>query len=243
MPDQVVTAVNASIFSFLWNKKPERLARVSVTQRTSCGGLGLIDVQRKIQSLHVLWVRHLVTHPTCPSTFFFRLYLSAAFAGPSVQQILLLPEAFDTALKLLPSFYRSVMAAWFGFHRRLEQDQVVLVGERGPPCPLGSLTASYAYEQLSCLNRPDHRCLAKYRSWNLSVHWQTVWSNLQLWRLPMLYCPRLIVCLTLAFACRLLVIVVHPRPSFICSPYVLLHCDWLLGTSPWYVGFSTQHLS
>ena len=53
MPDQVVTAVNANIFSFLWKKKPERLARVSVTQRTSHGGLGLIDMQRKIQSLHV----------------------------------------------------------------------------------------------------------------------------------------------------------------------------------------------
>ena len=160
MPDQVVTAVNASIFSFLWKKKPERLARVSVTQRSSHGGLGLVDVEGKIQSLHVLWVRRLVTHPTCPSTFFFRLY----FAGRSIQQILLLPEASDTTLKLLPPFYRSVMAAWFGFHRRLEQDQVVIVGARGPPCSLRSLTASYAYEQLSCLNCPDHRCLAKYRS-------------------------------------------------------------------------------
>ena len=135
-----------------------------------------------MQSLHVLWVRRLVTHPTCASTFFFRLYLRAAFAGRSIQQILLLPEASDTALKLLPPFYRSVMAAWFGFHQRLEQDQVVIVGAHGPPCSLGSLTASYAYEQLSCLNCPDHRCLDKYRSWNLSVEWRTVWSNLQLWR-------------------------------------------------------------
>ena len=74
------------------------------------------------------------------------------------------------------------MAAWFGFHQRLEQDQVVIVGVRGPPCSLASLTTSFAYEQFSCLNRPDHRCLAKYSSWNLSMEWQTVWSNLQLWR-------------------------------------------------------------
>ena len=44
----MVTAVNASIFSFLWKKKPERLARVSVTQRSSHGGLGLVDVEGKI---------------------------------------------------------------------------------------------------------------------------------------------------------------------------------------------------
>ena len=54
MPDSIVSRINSHAYSFIWNKKREWLARTTVTQRPSQGGLGLVDLKRKISALHVL---------------------------------------------------------------------------------------------------------------------------------------------------------------------------------------------
>ena len=106
IPPDILTAINTRVFSFIWQKKREWLARSSVTQRCSLGGLGLVDVQRKINSLHALWVRRLVEHEHLPWVYFFRRHLTIAFSGCSLDRILLLPSAPKCALAALPPFYR-----------------------------------------------------------------------------------------------------------------------------------------
>ena len=58
LPSTILQAINTRIFSFIWNQKREWLARSSITQRSSQGGLSLIDVQRKVLSLYIDLARH-----------------------------------------------------------------------------------------------------------------------------------------------------------------------------------------
>ena len=182
LPSDILRAINSRIFSFIWQKKREWLARSSVTQRCSQGGLGLIDVQRKVKSLHVLWVRRLVEHEHLPWAFFFQRHLNIAFSGSSLDRILLMPTAPKCALDALPPFYRSVTVSWFALTRRLENAEIVVNGPGSSFCPLRSLTASFAYRALGASQRSQHRCVEKFQSWGFSVVWQQVWSGLNLWR-------------------------------------------------------------
>ena len=93
MPDSTVSRINSRAYSFIWNKKREWLARTTVTQRPSQGGLGLVDLKRKISALHVMWICHLVEHSALSLLFYFKHYLQAAFAGRTVDQILMLPKS------------------------------------------------------------------------------------------------------------------------------------------------------
>ncbi|CAB3986639.1 Transposon TX1 uncharacterized 149 kDa [Paramuricea clavata] len=87
IPEAIIKAVNGEIFPFVWRKKREWLARSSVTQRPNQGGLGVVDVYRRMLSLHVLWVKRLIFRPNLPLTSFFSQYLTRAFPGRSVHQI------------------------------------------------------------------------------------------------------------------------------------------------------------
>ena len=127
MPDSVVHSVNSRLFSFVWKKKRQWLARSSVTQRPSQGGLGVIDLDRKIGAIHAMWVRRLVLEGDLPSLHFFKHHLRVAFAGHPVHQILLLTAPSKIALALLPPFYRSVISAWFRLSRREENGELVIV--------------------------------------------------------------------------------------------------------------------
>ena len=182
IPDQVIRNINSRLFSFVWKRKQEWLARSSVTQQSSRGGLGIVDVPRKVASLHVLWVRRLVYSPDLPWFYFFRYFLRRAFAGRPLQQILLILSPSCTSMALLPPFYRSVMHSWFRLSRTFDAGEIVLRGHGSSSCPLKSLSARFAYQAFSQMDRTEHRCVEKFRSWGLTVHWKTVWPNLHLWR-------------------------------------------------------------
>lgn len=182
MPGHVQQRINSRIFSFVWQRRRERLARASVTQRTCRGGLNVVDLQRKISAFHCMWVRRLVEDRHHVSTFFFRYYLRAAFAGRTIEQILLLNAPSQTALNILPPFYRSVMASWFRLSRRVENETIFVGHSDASSRSLDTLSVRFVYEQLSRADRREHRCVEKYRSLGLVVDWSTVWSNLNLWR-------------------------------------------------------------
>ena len=63
----------------------------------------------------------------------------------------------------------------------MENGTIFVEGHR-TSCPLSSLTVQFVYRQLLRLHCPVHRCVERYRSWGLVVEWDTVWSNLHLWR-------------------------------------------------------------
>ena len=225
MSSMVRKAVSSTAFSFLWNGKSERVARSSLTQPSSAGGLNVVDLDHKISAFHVIRVRRLAQAPDNPSLFFFSHALRVAFAGRSLQQILLLPAPSQTAMNLLPPFFRSVMMAWFRLSRRLENGNIVVDGS-GSVVPLASLSVRLAYRQFSHLAPEDHRCVAKFREWGIPVEWSSVWSNLHLWRFvrPVRDTNWLIAHGVLPTADRLIRFGVRIHPSCHCGqPESLVH--------------------
>ena len=61
VPKVVIHHINKILFPFVWNKKREWMARSSVTQPLADGGLGVVDVARKISSLRVIWLRRFLS--------------------------------------------------------------------------------------------------------------------------------------------------------------------------------------
>ena len=182
LPDQFLQRINTSVFSFVWKRKREWLARSSVMQRPTLGGLGVVDVKRKIRSLHVLWIRRFVEHQNLPWAFFFKRYLTIAFAGQKIEQILLLKAAPKSALASLPPFYRSVLESWFSLSRSSDGEEIVITGPGSSSCQLLSLTARFAYHVFSTNERTQHRCVEKFQSWGLAPDWRGVWASLHFWR-------------------------------------------------------------
>ena len=240
MSSKVRKAVRSTAFSFLWNEKRERVARSSLTQPSSSGGLNVVDLDHKISAFHVTWVRRLAQAPDHPGFFFFSRALRVAFAGRSLQQILLLPAPSQTAMNLLPPFFRSVMMAWFRLSRRLENGNIVVDGS-GSVVPLASLSVRFAYRQFSRLAREDHRCVAAFRSWGMPVEWSSVWSNLHLWRFvrPVRDTNWLIAHGVLPTADRLIRFGVRIHPSCHCGQaesliHLLVECPVAKRLLAWY---------
>jgi hypothetical protein len=125
IPEAIIKAVNGEVFPFVWRKKREWLGRSSVTQRPNQGGLGVVDIHRKMLSLHVLWVKRLIFRPNLLWTSFFSQYLTRAFPGRSVHQILILAVPPKYAM-----FYRSVMTAWFALERKFVDNEYAICGLR-----------------------------------------------------------------------------------------------------------------
>ena len=240
MSSTVKKAVSSTAFSFLWNGKHERVACSSLTQPSSSGGLNVVDLDNKISAFHVTWVRRLAQAPDHPGFFFFSRALRVAFAGRSLQQILLLPAPSQTAMNLLPPFFQSVMLAWFRLSRRLKNGNIVVDGSSSV-VPLASLSVRFAYRQFSRLAREDHRCVAKFRSWGMPVEWSSVWSNLHLWRFvrPVWDTNWLIAHGVLPTADRLIRFGVRIHPSCHCGQaesliHLLVECPVAKRLLAWY---------
>ena len=144
MPVSVMTAINACVYSSLWQNKREKIALSSITQRVGQGGLNIVDVGRKVSSLHVMWVRRLLDDPDHPSMYLFRHYLHVAFAGQSLEHIFLLPAPSQTAMNSLPPFFCSVMSSWFRSSRCLDAGGIIIKGPGSSSCPVGSLLSNIA---------------------------------------------------------------------------------------------------
>ena len=249
LPSAILQAINTRIFSFIWNQKREWLAHSSITPRSSQGGLSLIDVQRKVQSLHVLWIRRLVTSETLPWAHFFRRNLAVAFSRASLHQILLLPSAPKYALEALPPFYRSVMTSWFSLERRLENDEIVIAGPGSSSCILHSLSASFACRTFSASQRTQHRCVAKFQSLRFQVNWQRVWRGLHLWPFvrPVRDTSWLIAHGILHTADRLIRFGMKVNPLCHCGEaesmiHLFVECSFARQVLSWYLDLARHHL-
>ena len=138
-------------------------------------------------------------------------------------------------------FYRSVMTSWFRLPWRLENGEIVVGSVASSCCPLRSLTTRFAYRELSRLDAPEHRTVAKYSSCGLTVEWNTVWRNLSLWQFirPIRDTNWLIAHGVLPTADRLLRFNINVDPLCHCGqPESLLHlfveCPFAKRLVAWY---------
>ena len=56
VPGEFVKEVNNSIFSFIWNFKPDKIKRKTLTVPICNGGLNILDFADVVKSLKIAWV-------------------------------------------------------------------------------------------------------------------------------------------------------------------------------------------
>lgn len=111
VPKPVISKINKMLFMFVCGKKWEWLARTSVTQSVLAGGLGVIDVERKLSSLRAVWFRRYFSNPQHPWTVFFNYYVFNIFGVP-VKDLLVRDFIVAYHIKKLPPFYADLLRVW-----------------------------------------------------------------------------------------------------------------------------------
>jgi exonuclease III len=182
MPKTVIFEVNKLLFPFVWNKKREWLARSSITQPVDRGGLGVVDVGRKVSSLRVIWIRRLLANSSGhPWMFFFNHHVQLVF-HQDVHSLFVRDTIPAYLVKRLPPFYSSLVRAWIDLKGTRVGGAWVVPRPRGVPVPTSEVSAKMGYSFLSDYQHVDHRAFAKFAQLSIPVDWQVVWINLRLWR-------------------------------------------------------------
>ena len=105
-PNNVIKELQSLVLDFLWDGKPPKIAYKTLIHPIERGGLKLCDVESKIMSVKVSWVKRLVTKDgsrwkTAPSMFYKTNDLNFFFKCN---------QAFETNLQ--PKFYAEIVQAW-----------------------------------------------------------------------------------------------------------------------------------
>lgn len=182
MPKTVISSVSKLLFPFVWQKGHEPLARSSVTQPFLSGGLGVVDVGRKVYSLRAIWIRRIFSGlSTHPWKVFLAYHIDRVF-HQDLESFFARERVPAYLVRKLPPFYASLVHTWVAVRGGRVSAAWVVPRPNAPPLPVEELTASFTYRTLSCAEHVDHRCFAKFRTLNMSVAWSDVWQSLNLWR-------------------------------------------------------------
>ena len=90
------------LFGFIWNEKPDKIKRNSISQSYELGGLKMIDVKQYIKSLKLTWIRRMIRQTSNYST----LLLSAE--GMNIIDLIHL----GPSKKVNNPFWQEVFNAW-----------------------------------------------------------------------------------------------------------------------------------
>ena len=245
IPPTTIKQINHIVFPFVWNKKREWVSRSSLTQSPHQGGLGVVDVNRKLSSLAILWVKRFLTGTDHPWKYFFRYFLRRTMLAEPVERIFTQKTIGEATLRTLPIFYRGVVQAWLDIKgNKTNSAWVVPRTEPTPDTPLEHLTACIAYRQLSYLQLTPPRCVTKHPS----VEWPTVWSNLNHLRFtrPALDTSWLICHGVLPTAARLIAFNMTVSPLCHCGQnetlqHLFYHCPLTQDLINWFYRLILQH--
>ena len=174
-PD-IISRVNQLAFRFIWNNHGEWLQRSSVCLPLRSGGLGMVHVDSKLASLHVMWVKRFLVGPAHPCKSFFRHFLRRAFLAEPVDRIFLLQAVGQSTLRQLPRFYQSVLQAWLRIGTVTRHVHSWSINSGSSAIDLAQLTSKIAYRLLRPVRHP--RCLTTFASFH--VDWPTLWDSLDL---------------------------------------------------------------
>ena len=175
VPPATIRLINRHVFPFVWSKKREWVRRSALTQPCARGGLGVVDLERKLRSLAILWVKRFLVGSSHPLTYFFRHFLRRMLLAEPVERVFHQDIASPATLRKLPDFYRGVLESWFAVKGSRDNGSWVVPRQNSAPdLPLIELTARVAYEVLTRLDHVPPRCETK----SPSVEWSTIWANL-----------------------------------------------------------------
>ena len=245
IPFNIIRRINHIIFPFLWNKKREWISRSSLTQPTNQGGLGIVDLHRKLSSLTVLWVKRFLLGADHSWKFFFRYFLRRTMLAEPVERVFTQSNISTATLRTLRSFYQRVIQSWLDIKgNTINSLWVVPRPEPSPNIPLDHLTACIAYRPLTQLQHSPPRCETKYPF----IEWSTVWANLNHLRFmrPALDTSWLACHGVLPTADRLLSFGMSVSPMCHCGQretltHLFFYCPIAQGLISWFFSVVKQH--
>ena len=172
----LVKQINKITYPFLWAQPREWLSRTSVTQPLRQGGLGVVDVTRKLSSLRVMWVKRFFCGDEHPWFSFFKHHLRRALHDNNIDRAFGSPAIRSSVVRRLPTFYRMVLQAWLQLGGRWRDNKWTIPRASLVDVPLTALTARTAYIILGSLTVTPHRCIDKFINHN--IDWPHVWESL-----------------------------------------------------------------
>ena len=113
VPPSVITRLNAMFFKFLWKSKVERVRRCDVVKNYICGGLKMIDVEKKVHSFRLRWLGRLVSDTDhmwkLLGNYWFNRFGGLNLILNSDFQVYNVKSMFDGKM---PLFYVEIIRAW-----------------------------------------------------------------------------------------------------------------------------------
>ncbi|KAK6165442.1 hypothetical protein SNE40_022369 [Patella caerulea] len=116
IPQWALDRIEKSIRSFIWNGKPPLIKGRSILGSTDIGGLNLNSVILKQKAFRLHW---LSKYLSCPNNFIWKYFMSyflKLYKNYLCSFELLFINYSKPALKVLPSFYRSMLISWNDFY-------------------------------------------------------------------------------------------------------------------------------
>ena len=182
MPGWVASKLVQLIFHFFWGGKRDLVRRSVVVQPPGQGGFSVVDVQQKVSSLLVQWVRRFISSYANWSHFLTFWFFSVF--NCSALDVFSRPFAFSPLA--LPPFYQSLLLSWRNVNGSFSVARSCLVmGSPSPEhaLPAVSMSAKSCYLYLLSVNPSPRHCVAKFRPRFGDLYWPTTWKSLSLFPL------------------------------------------------------------
>jgi hypothetical protein len=106
-PDRVITETNNLFFDFLWDGGNNKIAKNIIIKKIENGGLKMIDIESKIKSLKLSWLKRAITHPHAA----WKLLVDEMLKEISLDNLIKCRYSEEKFNKL-PNFYKNIIKYW-----------------------------------------------------------------------------------------------------------------------------------
>ena len=112
VPDNFTNEVNSIIFSFLWNKKPEKIKRKTLIRNYNMGGIKMCDFKSQCIALKCIWLKRYMYDDDGKWKCLFKRYLNAHGPNFLILNMNFVEAKNAPSLIGLPRFYSDLIKAW-----------------------------------------------------------------------------------------------------------------------------------
>ena len=180
MPPWVLSELCKLVFDFFWKGKRDLVSRSVVVQPTFTGGFNVFDVQFKVWSLVVQWVKRFSVSPSSCWAFFMSCWFRSVFDA-SPLDVLSSPNPW-----VLPPFYCSLLLAWHAVDGSFSLSHSALVMGSSSShhlCLASGMSTKFCYVYLLSENQSTPPCVEKFFFPYGPLYWSSTWCQLFLFDL------------------------------------------------------------
>ena len=107
-PDRVITEIDHLFFDFLWDGGNNKIAKNTIIQQIEKGGLKMIDIESKIKSLKLSWMKRALTNPFAA----WKLIIDELLTSISFDDLIKCRYNGKNFINRLPKFYKGIVQIW-----------------------------------------------------------------------------------------------------------------------------------